>query len=616
MKKNYILTLILTLCLSVVSYGQVILAEGFSYADGSLVPNGGWTSFGGTAGDFMVSSGEAVVQHGTPSEDVRYSFSAITGDVFVAFDFSVDDLGAPYATGNSDFEYFAHFNFRAQLDIVPPTGAGDYSIGVSSDANTAEAVWATDLTFGTKYRAVMRFNQDTGTATLWIDPTADTDTSIVGTDDGAFSVTSFDLRQSDSVENETVRIDNLMIGHSFSDVLVFSVPSDPAISIGGIAENEVFSPEITEVTPVLSIQNFTLSGDAGGGVSDNSGDGYIATTLQETGETDENANFFTTTPPAITVVAGRSYTITAELVDNSGNPLTPPVSASISFSVASYTQVADIAALRAGTEGNYYELTGQATMTYDAMNSRNQKYIQDGSAAILIDDADGTVTTSYNVGDGITGIRGQLSSFSGVLQFVPQVDPGAATATGLPVTPQVVTIADLDANFNDYESEWITVNDVTFNDADGSATFAASTNYDITDGTNTLVFRTQFSGADFIGSVIPSSSANVTGIAAEFNGTSQIFATSSSNIVLSVERNEIEGYSAYPNPVRGNSLTITTGSIDKKQVVLFNVLGRKVFSQSFTGTRRTLDIPNLSSGVYVLKVTEGSKIATQKLIIE
>ena len=75
MKKLYIL--LFTILITSLSFGQVILAEGFDYGDGSLVPNGGWANTSGTAGDFLVSSGEAVVQHGTPSEDVEISFSSV-----------------------------------------------------------------------------------------------------------------------------------------------------------------------------------------------------------------------------------------------------------------------------------------------------------------------------------------------------------------------------------------------------------------------------------------------------------------------------------------------------------------------------------------------------------
>jgi len=220
MKKNYILTLLITFCLTSASFGQALIAEDFSYTDGSLVGNGAWESESGTAGDFLVSSGQAVVKHGDPSEDVKISFTAGDGSIYVGFDFSVDDLGAPYGTG-TDFEYFAHISFKARIDIVSGSNGGDYSVGISSGGSTAESTWATDLTFGQSYRLIAKFDQVTGIAELWINPTASTDTSISGSE-SIGNVSSFDLRQSDSSENETVRVDNLMIGKTFGDVLAFS----------------------------------------------------------------------------------------------------------------------------------------------------------------------------------------------------------------------------------------------------------------------------------------------------------------------------------------------------------------------------------------------------------
>ena len=86
-----------------------------------------------------------------------------------------------------------------------------------------------------------------------------------------------------------------------------------------------------------------------------------------------------------------------------------------------------------GSDGDYFELTGEAVLTFIG-TSRNQKYIEDSSAAILIDDNNGTITTSYSIGDGITGIKGRLSSFANVTQFVPVEDPGAASSTGNAIT--------------------------------------------------------------------------------------------------------------------------------------------------------------------------------------
>ena len=106
MKKIYFLLFALTI--TSLSFGQVIVSDDFTYGDGSLVPNGGWTTGSGNAGDLLVSSGQAVVQHGTPSEDARQSFTANAGgDIFYALDFSVDDLGAPYDIAGTDNEYFS-----------------------------------------------------------------------------------------------------------------------------------------------------------------------------------------------------------------------------------------------------------------------------------------------------------------------------------------------------------------------------------------------------------------------------------------------------------------------------------------------------------------------------
>jgi hypothetical protein len=89
-----------------------------------------------------------------------------------------------------------------------------------------------------------------------------------------------------------------------------------------------------------------------------------------------------------------------------------------------------------------------------------------------------------------------------------------------------------------------------------------------------------------------------------------------SNTTASTSNNTITGFNAYPNPVKGNSLTVTTSSTEAKTVNIFNVLGRKVFSQRFSSMNKTMDISGISSGVYIMKVSEGNNIATKKLIIE
>jgi Secretion system C-terminal sorting domain len=219
MKKLYIL--LFTVLIYSVSFAQVIIGEEFNYADGSLVGNGAWASHSGTAGDLMVVGGQVLVQHGTPSEDANIAFTSVAGVIYYALDFTVIDPGLPISGG--DYEYFAHFkdagfNFSARLDIVAPTAAGDFSVGIASDDSTADAIWATDLTYGVTYRATVMYNQTTNQAQLWIDATVEGDTSILGADqpDPGDVVVQFALRQSDSSNNEGILVDNVKVGTTFN----------------------------------------------------------------------------------------------------------------------------------------------------------------------------------------------------------------------------------------------------------------------------------------------------------------------------------------------------------------------------------------------------------------
>ena len=284
------------------------------------------------------------------------------------------------------------------------------------------------------------------------------------------------------------------------------------------------------------------------------------------------------------------------------------------------SNVTDIATLRQGTLGATYTLTGEAFLTYQ-QTFRGQKYIQDATAAILIDDNDGNITTTYAIADGITGITGELSEFNGVMQFIPESDPGAATSTGNNLTIQTVTIADFNANSEDYESELIAFLNVSLTDADGTVTFATGTNYVISNGSETTTMRTQFFDADYIGQVIPTTQlSNIVGIASQFdNGTDvtpQIFPRDSNDFEanLSASSNTLTNVSIYPNPSNTGLVTIETASNEAAAVEVYNLLGKQVISQTLTNS--TLNVANLSSGVYLVKVSVEGKSATKKLVIE
>jgi hypothetical protein len=88
------------------------------------------------------------------------------------------------------------------------------------------------------------------------------------------------------------------------------------------------------------------------------------------------------------------------------------------------------------------------------------------------------------------------------------------------------------------------------------------------------------------------------------------------NTTASLENNSIEGFAAYPNPVTNNVFTVKSNSSDTKEISIFNVLGKKVLSKSLSGVQSDVDVSSISAGLYILKVKEGTKMATSKLVIK
>jgi len=201
------------------------LSDDFSYSDGSLVDALNWNNFSGTSGDLLVSSGQVMVKEdGSASEDASIAFTSVSGDIFYAFDFTVPNPGG-VITG-ADYEYFALFKddafvYNGRIDIVEANSGGDYTVGIATSNSTADAIWATDLTFGTTYRATVRYNQDSNIAQLWIDATSSSDTSIMGADetDPGTTITQFGFRQSSSSSGESILVDNLVIASTFNGTL-------------------------------------------------------------------------------------------------------------------------------------------------------------------------------------------------------------------------------------------------------------------------------------------------------------------------------------------------------------------------------------------------------------
>lgn len=290
--------------------------------------------------------------------------------------------------------------------------------------------------------------------------------------------------------------------------------------------------------------------------------------------------------------------------------------------------VSTIAELREGlTDGTPYRLTGEAVVTF-ARATRNQKYIQDETGGILIDDAPGRISQFYATGDVMTGVIGRLSVFQGVTQFVPQADPGAPVGTD-DVVPVDLTLAGIDLDM--HESMLVRVSEANFGGVAG--VFSAGTNYDILDPSledgESRVFRTIFgeNEVNYIGLPIPSGNITLTALVSQFNGTIQLTARNSEDLGMDVSTRDDEipsGFELsqnYPNPFNPTTnIRYTLPQAADVTLAVYDVLGRRVamlVNQQQTAGQHTVsfDASRLASGTYIYRIQAGNFTSTKKMML-
>jgi hypothetical protein len=202
---------------------SLIFLDSFSYPNGSLLTNSGflWENRSGTAGQCQVTNGQLQIT-AEQSEDVVGSL-----------------IGAPYGTGfgtvlyaafrakfltlpNSNPDYFAHFangsTLRGRIYPFIPTNApfGIFHLAVGNATNSGEL--PIDLTTNVSYTLITRYNIDAAAATLWVNPTDETDGGATATDSQSpATISEYAFRQASGFDS-TILIDDVKVGLSFASV--------------------------------------------------------------------------------------------------------------------------------------------------------------------------------------------------------------------------------------------------------------------------------------------------------------------------------------------------------------------------------------------------------------
>lgn len=85
----------------------------------------------------------------------------------------------------------------------------------------------------------------------------------------------------------------------------------------------------------------------------------------------------------------------------------------------------------------------------------------------------------------------------------------------------------------------------------------------------------------------------------------------SGNEVLSIENNELQELSIYPNPASDKVNIVSNDPIDNIEV--YDILGKQV--KTLRGINE-IDVSNLNSGIYLFKIWIGNKVQTKKIVVE
>ena len=738
MKKNYFLTLILAFTVVFVSSAQVTELFISKYAEGSS-NNKFLEIYNGTDATINLSDYAFPTVSNEPTTVGEYEFwNAFTdgaviapGDVYVIAHPSADPT--ILAQADQTFQFLSNGN-----DGLALVKGGTFNdVNNDGDIDAGEVTGYTILDWLGDWQADPGAGWEVaGVSNATKDHTLTRKSTVCGpNDDWAASAGTTAADSEWIVGAKDSGWDTL---GSFS-----GCASGAGLLINSPSNNQVFEATTTDVSVSITISNFTLSADNGSGASDGSGDGYIKSTLTETGQADQEESFFSATLDDIAVVSGRSYSLTFELVDNDGNSLSEQVSASTSFSVelpcalelGSINTVCDDSpattysgtiAFTGGNTGVDYAITApsgvtiggddpdtvaEGTITFSNMTQGADvsvnisgdstsgcdfdRTLYSPACATLpfLDTFDYTVGSSLsdddawtdlNSGDNLvvasesldyTGLQASIGNSitfdeTGAEAYTEFADitSGSVYASFLfkvidfqtgssPDLTDGGYFAALAGGTTSYDARlWVRPNpdtngttfDIGFGHETSNPTFTSETynlgdvvfvvmSYDIDNGQTNVWINPDVST---FGNTSPSatiSSTETNNPASKINlfilrqdsnnetpflqidelriDTSWSSVTPASG-TASTSNNTITGFNAYPNPVKGNSLTVTTSSTEAKTVNIFNVLGRKVFSQRFSSMNKTMDISGISSGVYIMKVSEGNNIATKKLIIE
>lgn len=498
------------------AHAELILHESFDRPVGNLnvgntpaANNTDWYSFSGTSNYISVvegslsyegyaeAAGKKVELVGNGADDLRKFAPITSGKVYVAAIINVDSLKP-----SGSAEYFlslgdaSNSNMWGRLYYRSVDKVGDnftgFNLGVTKYAESSTAYgWADQkLLPKTDYLVVIEYEfvdgEKNDTVRLYINPTKSNKQSVSqcvqnyvsgtgkqngasGKDD-ASKIASVNLRKAAATPGR-VYVDEIKVATAWENLFA-----------GESGETPVEEPEITATPAILQFggqvfvgstytTKFVVKGkNLNGDITLTSSNAEL--TLDKTtiakidAESENGAEVVATLKPTAETYAMETVTLTSQ--DAKDVVLNTSWYAVAIVSCSTLAEAKKAAANASGWDEIYIRYTGEAVVTYAVTEeiigyTYNLKYIEDNTAAIRVSDV---YWTGVKQGDKITGFV--LQAKDPTQNDVPVVTAFGADATiissGNDVTPQVVTLADLKNNADDYLYELVKVEGVTFAD--------------------------------------------------------------------------------------------------------------------------------------------------------
>lgn len=573
MKKLLLLaTALLTLS---TAHAELILHETFDRPVGRLnvgntpaANNTDWYSFSGTSNYISVvegslsyegyaeAAGKKVELVGNGADDLRQFAPITSGKVYVAAIINVDSLKQFSSTASGTItangDYFlamgdasnSKMYARLYARSVKEEGAETYTkiqLGIAKyseqSTSTTTVIPMVDVAMKQNILVVLEYEFVAGdkndVARLYVNPTKETTTAtlVCGLDvstsagspiganskNDASKIASVNLRKGTNTPGR-VYVDEIKVATAWENLFA-----------GEGGETPVEEPEITATPAILQfggqvfvgsryttkfvVKGKNLKGDITL-VSSNPEMILDKTTISKAdAESTDGVEVIATLSPATATYAMETVTLTSK--DAADVVLNASWYAVEAVTCNTLAELKAEAAKVSGWE-IYVRYTGEAIVTYAVTEeitgyTYNLKYIEDNTAAIRVSDV---YWTNVKQGDKITGFV--LEARDPDENTVSIVTAFGADATILSsendVTPQVVTLADLKNNADDYLYELVKVEGVTFADNENWKSGAQ-----IKQGENTAVVNL-ISGNELINTPKPAK-ADIIGISQSTTGT-------------------------------------------------------------------------------------------------